>query len=92
MPEYTECESNKRCVVMADINCRLAKVEQRIDGLCRELNDDKEENRRQSDRIFDALDELKKDGEKHKGFFGGIVFTVGALFAAFVYFFGDKVH
>ena len=91
MPEYAECESDKRGVVVADINCRIAKVEQRLDSLCRELNDDKEESRRQSERIFDALDELKKEGEKHKGFFGGIVFTVGALFAVFVYFFGDKV-
>lgn len=91
MPEYTECESDKRGVVMADINCRVAKVEQRLDSLCQELNDDKEESRRQSDKILDAIDALKKDGEKHKGFFGGIVFTVGALFAVFVYFFGDKV-
>ena len=92
MPEYAECESDNIGVVMTDINCRVAKVEQRLDSLCRELNDDKEESRRQSDKILDAIDELKREGEKHKGFFGGIVFTVGALFAAFVYFFGDKVH
>ena len=69
-----------------DLNCRVAKVEQRLDGLCRELNEDQEENRRKADKIFDCLDELKKESANNKGFFAGIVFAVGALFATLTYF------
>jgi len=70
-----------------DLNCKVAKIEQRLDGLCRELNEDQDENRRKSDRIFLALDELKKDSANNKGFFGGIVFAVTAVFAVIVYVF-----
>jgi hypothetical protein len=41
------------------------KVEQRLDSLCRELNDEREETRRKSDRIFLALDELKKNADSN---------------------------
>lgn len=68
-----------------DLNCRVAKVEQRLDGLCRELNEDRDEVRRKSDKIFMTLDELKKESAKNKGFFGGIVFAVGAIFAVIAY-------
>ena len=68
-----------------DINIRLVKVEQRLDSLCRELNDEREETRRKSDRIFLALDELKKNADSNKGFFGGVVFSVSAIFAFIVY-------
>ncbi len=73
-----------------DINIRLVKVEQRLDGLCRELNDEREETRRKSDRIFLALDELKKESANNKGFFGGVVFAVGAIFAVIAYVFGKS--
>ena len=68
-----------------DLNCRVAKVEQRLDGLCRELNEDHEENRRKSDKIFNCLDDLKKESANNKGFFGGVIFAVGAIFAALTY-------
>jgi VIT1/CCC1 family predicted Fe2+/Mn2+ transporter len=74
--------------VTDDINIRLVKVEQRLDSLCRELNDEREETRRKSDRIFLALDELKKNADSNKGFFGGIVFATGAIFAVIAYVFG----
>ena len=73
---------------MADLNCRVAKVEQRIEGLTQELYKELEDSRRRADRIFTALDELKKDSANNKGFFGGIVFSVGAIFAVVAYFFG----
>jgi len=73
-----------------DMNYRVAKVEQRLDGLCRELNEDQEENRRKSDKIFLALDELKKESANNKGFFGGVVFAVGAVFAVIVYVFNKS--
>jgi VIT1/CCC1 family predicted Fe2+/Mn2+ transporter len=71
-----------------DLNCRVAKVEQKIEGLTQELHKELEDSRRRSDRIFTALDELKKESAKNKGFFGGIVFAVGAIFAVVAYVFG----
>ena len=71
-----------------DLISRIAKIEQRLDGLCRELNEDHEEARRNTEKIFNCLDELKKDSAKNLGFFGGIVFTVGAIFAAVGYLVG----
>lgn len=73
-----------------ELNCRVAKVEQRLDSLCRELNEDREEVRRRSDKIFLCLDELKKDSANNKGFFGGVVFAVGAVFAVIVYVFNKS--
>lgn len=73
---------------MTDLNCRVAKVEQKIEGLTQELHKELEDSRRRSDRIFLALDELKKDAANNKGFFGGIVFATGAIFAVIAYIFG----
>ena len=73
---------------MTDLNCRVAKVEQKIEGLTQELHKELEDSRRRSDRIFLALDELKKDAANNKGFFGGVVFAVGAIFAVIAYVFG----
>ncbi len=70
---------------MTDLNCRVAKVEERLDGLCKEINDDREETRRRSDRIFLVLDELQRNAHNNKGFFGGVVFSVSAIFAFIVY-------
>jgi uncharacterized coiled-coil protein SlyX len=73
-----------------DLNCRVAKVEQRLDGLCRELNEDRDEVRRRSDKVFLCLDDLKRDSANNKGFFGGVVFAVGAIFAVIVYVFNKS--
>jgi hypothetical protein len=70
---------------VTDINCRVAKVEQRLDGLVRELNTNHDDNRRQTDRIMDAIDALKKDNDKNKGFFGGLTFAISGIFAFIVY-------
>ena len=55
---------------MTDLNCRVAKVEQKIEGLTQELHKELEDSRRRSDRIFMILDELKKESANNKGFFG----------------------
>ncbi len=73
---------------MPDLNCRVSKVEQQIESLLQDIHQEREESRRRSDRIFLALDELKKDSANNKGFFGGIVFAVGAIFAVVAYVFG----
>jgi VIT1/CCC1 family predicted Fe2+/Mn2+ transporter len=71
-----------------DLNCRVSKVEQQIENLLQDIHQEREESRRRSDRIFLALDELKKDSANNRGFFGGIVFAVGAIFAVVAYVFG----
>jgi VIT1/CCC1 family predicted Fe2+/Mn2+ transporter len=71
-----------------DLNCRVSKVEQQIESLLQDIHQEREESRRRSDRIFLALDELKKDSANNRGFFGGIVFAVGAIFAVVAYVFG----
>jgi hypothetical protein len=73
-----------------DLNCRVAKLEQRLDSLCRELNEDREGVRRRSNKIFLCLDELKKDSANNKGFFGGVVFAISAVFAVIVYVFNKS--
>lgn len=73
---------------MPDLNCRVSKVEQQIESLLQDIHQEREESRRRSDRIFLALDELKKDSANNRGFFGGIVFAVGAIFAVVAYVFG----
>ena len=70
---------------MDDILSRVAKVEERLDGLCKDIYVEREDARRRSDRIFTALDELQRTSHSNKGFFGGVVFSVSAIFAFIVY-------
>ena len=72
---------------MDDILSRVAKVEERLDGLCKEIYVEREDARRRSDRIFVALDELQRNAHSNKGFFGGVVFSVSAIFAFLAYIF-----
>ena len=72
---------------MDDILSRVAKVEERLDGLCKDIYVEREDARRRSDRIFTALDELQKNANSNKGFFGGVVFSVSAIFAFLAYIF-----
>ena len=76
---------------MLDLNCRVAKVEERLDGLAKDIHCDREDSRRRSDRIFTALDELQKNANSNKGFFGGVVFSVSAIFAFLAYIFTSKI-
>jgi DNA repair ATPase RecN len=62
---------------MPDEACRLAKVEQRIENL-EEIFEDRG---KKLDAIIATLEEMKNDQTRYKGFLGGIVFTVGALFS-----------
>jgi hypothetical protein len=68
----------------------VAKVEERLDGLCKDIYVEREDARRRSDRIFTALDELQKNAHSNKGFFGGVVFSVSALFAFLAYVFSKE--
>ena len=72
---------------MDDILSRVAKVEERLDGLCKDIYVEREDARRRSDRIFTALDELQKNAHANKGFFGGMVFSISAIFAFLAYIF-----
>ena len=65
-------------------------MEERLDGLCKDIYVEREDARRRSDRIFTALDELQKNAHSNKGFFGGVVFSVSALFAFLAYVFSKE--
>jgi DNA repair ATPase RecN len=62
---------------MPDEACRLAKVEQRIDA----LEEVFEDRGKKLDAIIATLDEMKSEQTRYKGFVGGIVFTIGAVFS-----------
>lgn len=73
---------------MPDLNCRVSKVEQQIESLLQDIHQEREESRRRSDRIFLVLETLQKDANNNKGFFGGVVFAVAAIFSGIAYVFG----
>ena len=62
---------------MPDEACRLAKVEQRIENL-EEIFEDRG---KKLDAIIATLEVMKNEQTRYKGFIGGIVFTIGALFS-----------
>lgn len=62
---------------MPDDSCRLAKVEQKIQTLEKDFNDLNEK----LDEIIKAIEEMKTEQSKYKGFLGGMVFTIGALYS-----------
>jgi regulator of replication initiation timing len=62
---------------MPDDSCRLAKVEQQIETLEKDLTDLNEK----LDKIIKAIEEMKTEQSRYKGFLGGIVFTIGALYS-----------
>jgi len=62
---------------MPDDSCRLAKVEQQIETLEKDFNDLNEK----LDKIIKAIEEMKTEQSRYKGFLGGVVFTIGALYS-----------
>lgn len=62
---------------MPDDSCRLAKVEQQIETLEKDYNDLNEK----LDKIIKAIEEMKTEQSRYKGFLGGMVFTIGALYS-----------
>ena len=76
---------------MADLETRLAKLEQRFDNMEASFMAEREENRRKMDKVFDVLEELKRIQEKQRGFIGGVIFTVSGLFTAITWIFHDKI-
>lgn len=67
----------KAVKVMPDEACRLAKAEQQI----ADLQSDFRDQSAKLDAIIKSIDEMKAEQSRYKGFVGGMVFTVGALFS-----------
>ena len=67
----------KAVKVMPDETCRLAKAEQQI----ADLQSDFRDQSAKLDAIIKSIDEMKAEQSRYKGFVGGMVFTVGALFS-----------
>jgi hypothetical protein len=61
---------------MPDDACRLAKAENEITNLKSDIH----EQSKKLDAIIKSIDEMKDEQSRYKGFLGGIVFTVGAVF------------
>lgn len=62
---------------MPDEACRLARLEQKSDN----LDDDIKRLTDKLDTIIESIDEMKIEQTRYKGFIGGVVFAVGALFS-----------
>jgi hypothetical protein len=62
---------------MPDEACRLAKAEQQIIA----IKDDIHAQNLKLDAIIKSIDEMKDEQIRYKGFIGGVVFAVGALFS-----------
>ena len=62
---------------MPDEACRLARLEQKSDN----LDDDLQHLTEKLDAIIKSIDEMKIEQTRYKGFIGGVVFAVGALFS-----------
>lgn len=64
---------------MPDEKCRLAKAENEINNINDKL-----------DEIIESIKSMKEEQTRYKGFIGGVVFTVGALFSFFAWWTGSK--
>jgi DNA repair ATPase RecN len=71
---------------MPDEACRLAKVEQRIES----LEEVFEDRGKKLDAIIATLEEMKNEQTKYKGFIGGVVFTIGAVFSFLTWWLGNR--
>jgi hypothetical protein len=60
-----------------DEACRLAKIEQRVYS----LSDDLKEQDDKLCEIHEILEKMRSEQARYKGFIGGIVFTIGAIFS-----------
>lgn len=72
---------------MPDLNCRVAKLEEKHESLVKWLNEDKEEARQDRLSIESKVNHLISLQDKQKGFIGGITFTVTAIFSLITYYF-----
>ncbi len=71
---------------MPDLECRVAKLEERHESLVKWLNEDKEEAQRARHSIDEKVSHLISLQDKQKGFIGGITFTVTAIFSLVTYY------
>jgi hypothetical protein len=62
-----------------DLDCRVAKLEQRVDGLCRELNEDKAYSSKMIEEIFNKLNSILEAQSKQRGFWSGVVFVISGI-------------
>ena len=74
---------------MPDLECRVAKLEQVVEGLRDMISEDKRESRECLREINESLDDLKKNMEKQRGFVGGVIFTVSAVFSVVTWMFSN---
>ena len=74
---------------MPDLECRVAKLEQAVEGLRDMIREEKRETSECLRGINESLDDLKKNMEKQRGFVGGVIFTVSAVFSVVTWMFSN---
>ena len=74
---------------MPDLECRVAKLEQAVEGLRDMISEEKRESRECLRGINESLDDLKKNMDKQRGFVGGVIFTVSAVFSVVTWMFSN---
>ena len=74
---------------MPDLECRVAKLEQAVEGLRDMIKEEKRETSECLRGINESLDDLKKNMEKQRGFVGGVIFTVSAVFSVVTWMFSN---
>jgi uncharacterized coiled-coil protein SlyX len=68
---------------MPDLECRLAKVEERVAMHDSTISKVAEEINRQSHENYELLREIERKLNDMQGFSNGVKWTVGAIFAVF---------
>lgn len=78
---------------MPDIDCRVAKLEQKMENYDHILQNHLVEEEKATVKLFDKLDVIEESLAKQKGFIGGVTFTISAIVGAIglaISFFYDK--
>jgi len=64
---------------MPTVQCRLAKVEERLENQHQMITESINERRRQSDKTYKLLEEIQADISKMKGFTAGVACVFGLI-------------
>lgn len=77
-----------------DAETRITRLETRFDNLVQQLNEDKVEHHEEQIRMDKKLDDIGVSIQRiasavsnQKSFFGGITFTIAAVFSVFEFFY-----
>lgn len=64
---------------MPDLECRLAKLEEKVTNKIANDKEDKEELMEIVNKIAFNVQTMREEKAKEKGFYGGVVFVIGGI-------------